>query len=232
MNDAAPPPPHQPLWSQDRGMLAENSRRALLELLRGPYLSGARRPQLWAALVADESVLRSRLHDLFLDLVIDHEYEFAFTRKVETDDLDVPAALRSETLTFLDTAMLLVLRQLLLAAAGEHRVIVSRDDVAEQLAVYRQHSDESTWTKRVNSSWQKMLTRFLVLQKVEEDRAEISPVLRLMVDSKTAAAFTELYTSLAEPSADEAQEDEFGPGSADAEAADATGPDAAKEGRA
>ena len=122
------------LWTGDTGTLGENTRRVLLELLKGPYVSGTQSPQLWSALVTDEALVRSRLHELFLDLVIDKVDEFAFTRKVVTDELDVPAAVRSERLTFLDTAMLLVLRQLLLAAPGERRVIVDRDEVYERIA--------------------------------------------------------------------------------------------------
>ncbi|WMY78549.1 DUF4194 domain-containing protein [Citricoccus sp. I39-566] len=192
----APDPSRPILWSGDTGTLGEGSRRALLDLLKGPYISGARKPQLWQALVADEDALRSRLHDLFLDLVIDHAEEFAFTRKVTTDDLQVPAALRSEALTFLDTAMLLVLRQQLLMAAGERRVIAGQTEVFEQLSVYRQ-GDESTWARRLNSSWTKMLNKFNVLHTVDEGRAEISPVLKMMVDHDQARAFAELYRTLA-----------------------------------
>src|SRR5699024_3800619 len=90
----------------------------LLELLKGPYVSGVQSPQLWSALIADEGLVRSRLHELFLDLVIDPVDEFAFTRKIVTDEIEAPAAVRSERLTFLDTAMLLVLRQLLLPLPG------------------------------------------------------------------------------------------------------------------
>ncbi|REE04304.1 DUF4194 domain-containing protein [Citricoccus nitrophenolicus] len=188
------------LWSGDTGTLGEASRRALLDLLKGPYLSGRRRPQLWQALVADEGPIRSRLHDLFLELVIDHTEEFAFTRKVSTGELQVPAALRTEALTFLDTAMLLVLRQQLLMAAGEQRVIAGQTDVFGQLSVYSQ-GDESTWAKRLNSSWTKMHNKFNVLHKVEEGRAEISPVLKIMVDHEQARSFTELYRGLADSDA-------------------------------
>lgn len=199
------------LWSGDTGTLGESSRRALLELLKGPYLSGRRKPLLWQALVADEDPIRSRLHELFLDLVIDHADEFAFTRKVSTEELQVPAALRSEALTFLDTAMLLVLRQQLLTAAGERRVVAGRTEVFEQLAVYRQ-GDESTWARRLNSSWTKMLNKFNVLHTVDEGRAEISPVLKIMVDHEQAQAFTELYRGLADPGADAGNDQPTGTG--------------------
>ena len=184
------------LWEGDLGTLGEQSRRALLELLQGPYLSGRRRPQLWQALIADEAAIRSRLHDLFLDVVIDQHDEFAFTRRVATDEIAVPAALRSKSMTFLDTAMLLVLRQHLLTAAGERRVIVGRDEVFEQLAVYQQGVD-SGWARRLNRSWTKMLNSFSVLQQLEDDRAEVSPVLKVMIGPEEARAFTELYREIA-----------------------------------
>ena len=110
--------------------------------------------------------------------------------------MTVPSALRSKPMTFLDTAMLLVLRQHLLTAAGERRVIVGKEEVFEQLSVYRQ-GDDSGWAKRLNSSWTKMLNSFSVLQQIEEDRAEVSPVLKVMIGPEEARAFTELYREIA-----------------------------------
>lgn len=189
--------PSAGLWEGDRGVLREASRRALLELLRGPYLSGRRRPNLWQALLADEYAIRSRLHELFLEVVIDREEEFAFIRKVETEELSVPSALRSESMTFLDTAMLLVLRRHLLSAAGERRAIIGRDELFDQLSIYRE-GDDAKWAKRMNSSWSKLHRNYSVLHKVDEDRSEISPVLKVIIDAEQAEAFTELYQSIAE----------------------------------
>lgn len=185
-----------PLWRGDTGTLRERSRRALLEILKGPYLSGRQRPQLWGALLADETAIRSRMHELFLDLVIDPVDEFAFARKVETSDLDVPSALRSERLTFLDTAMLLVLRQLLLAASGERRVIVGQDEVYERLAVYRD-GDESVYRRNLNGAWGRMMNRFRVIHPIGEDRAEISPVVKFVIDEHQVAALTAVYRDIA-----------------------------------
>ncbi|MDQ6527393.1 DUF4194 domain-containing protein [Nocardioides sp. LHD-245] len=185
------------LWSEDLGTLAEQSRRALLEIVRGPYLSGQRRPVLWAALIADEHAIRSRLHDLFLDLVIDRVDEFAFARKVRTTEIDAPSPMRTESLNFLDTAMLLVLRQLLLASPGESRVIVGQDEVYERLMVYRT-GDEKTFRGNLNGAWGRMANRFRVIHVVEEDRAEISPVLKFILDHDRVRALTEQFQNLAE----------------------------------
>ena len=54
------------LWPGDTGVLGEQPRRAMLELIKGPYLSGVKAPALWSALLADEVGIRSRLHELFL----------------------------------------------------------------------------------------------------------------------------------------------------------------------
>lgn len=184
------------LWRGDTGTLQEASRRVLLELLKGPYVSGAQNPGLWAALVADQATIRSRLHDLFLDLVLDEYDEFAFTRKVETHDLQVPSALRAERLTFLDTAMLLVLRQFLLAAPGEERVIIGQDEVYEQLSVYRD-GDESTFLRNLNGSWGRMINRLRVLHSAGEDRFQISPMVRFLVDEDRVRELTAVYRRIA-----------------------------------
>lgn len=189
---------HNPsgLWSGDTGTLGERTRRVLLELLKGPYVSGTQAPQLWAALVADEGLVRSRLHDLFLDLVIDRVDEFAFTRKITTDEIDAPAAVRSERLTFLDTAMLLVLRQLLLAAPGEKRVIVDREEVYERLAIYRT-GDESTFQRNLNGAWSRMSNRLRVLHKAGEDRFEISPMVKFLIDEDRVRELIAVYERIA-----------------------------------
>ena len=188
------PDEHGGLWHGDAGELPDRTRRVLLRLVRGPYLSGAREAQLWAVLLTDEAVLRSRLADLFLELVIDRDNEFAFVRNAPSED--APKAVRSEALTFLDTAMLLVLRQTLLSEEG--RVIVGQAEVFEQLAVFRTPDrDEKDFASRVNSSWNKMQNKLRVLHAVGDDRAEISPVLRLLVDADQIRAITSEYHRIA-----------------------------------
>jgi len=186
------------LWPGDTGVLREPSRRALLELIKGPYLSGAKSPALWSALLADESSIRSRLHELFLDLVVDRVGEFAFVRNVDAGELATPTTVRTESLTFLDTAMLLVLRQMLLTAEGEGRVIVGQDEVFEQLHVYRTADrDEQDFAKRLNASWGKMQNKLRIIHNAGDDRVEISPVLRLIVDAEQVNAIAAEYRRLA-----------------------------------
>lgn len=124
------------LWDGDSGTLREPSRRVLVQLLRGPYLSASRHGNLWTALLSDEDAVRSSLADLFLDLVTDHAAQVAFVRNTSAD-VDAPKVMRTATLTFLDTALLLHLRQTLLQESGGRKTIVGVDEVADQLQVYR-----------------------------------------------------------------------------------------------
>lgn len=184
------------LWPKDTGTLHEQSRRALLELIKGPYLSGQRRPQLWSALLADQDAIASALHNLFLDLVIDPVDEFAFVKKAQTGDFDAPSALRREPLTLLDTALILILRQMLLATGQTERVIVGKEEIYEQLTVYRT-GDEVAFQRNFNGSWSRMVDRFRFLARSGEDRVEISPVVKFIVDEDQVRALTKVYQDLA-----------------------------------
>ena len=195
--DATDTTPTDALWPSDTGALPEQSRRALVAVLRGPYLSSQRNPKLWATLRADEAAIRSRLNELFLELVVDDNDEFAFVRKVTVPQIDPPSALRSMNLSFVDTLMLLVLRQILLAASGEPRVIVGRDEVFDRLGVYN-HGDEQTYRRSLNAAWKRMSDTLHVLHPLEDGRVEISPVVKFIIDPNRVKALTEEYRRLAE----------------------------------
>lgn len=182
------------LWPGDAGVLAHQSRRALVSLVKGPYLARSQRRELWEALLADQDGIRSRLNDMFLDLVIDLEQELAFVKPADLDD--APEVVRTRTLTFMDTAMLLVLRQALLLDEGRGRVLIGLEEVAEQLAVYRKSRDEPDFRKRVNASWTTML-KLGLLHQTDTERAEISPIVRYLIDGPRVATIQATYERLA-----------------------------------
>ncbi|MBT2519797.1 DUF4194 domain-containing protein [Arthrobacter sp. ISL-28] len=186
------------LWDGDKGTLREPSRRVLVQLLRGPYLSASRHGNLWTALLSDEDAVRSSLADLFLDLVTDHAAQVAFVRNTSAD-VDAPKVMRTATLTFLDTALLLHLRQTLLQESGGRKTIVGADEVTDQLQVYRgkDNADIAGFSKRINSSWQKMVKYGLLAATSTEGRFEVSPVLRLVFGAEEIAAVQAEYRRLA-----------------------------------
>lgn len=187
------------LWDGDTGTLREQSRRAVVQLLRGPYLAARRHPQLWNAVLGDEQAIRSKLADLFLDLVVDAEAEVAFVRNVVQETFDAPKVVRSAPLTFMDTALLLHLRQQLLQAGGGERVIVGADELADQLQVYRgrDNADPALFGKRINASWTKLEKYGILARTSTEGRFEISPVLRLIFGAEEITAVQAEFARLA-----------------------------------
>gem|GEM_PF-4740427 len=57
------------LWESDIGTLSFHSRRALVQLLQGPLVQATHHRNVWQAILSDEAALRSRLSELFLDLI-------------------------------------------------------------------------------------------------------------------------------------------------------------------
>ncbi|ANS29875.1 hypothetical protein R1CP_26125 [Rhodococcus opacus] len=184
---------HEPMagghYPGDSGELDLETRRAFVQLLKGPLVTAAKHPEVWRAVIRDERLLRSRLADVFLDLVIDDENELAFTRPAETGNANTPTVLRTERLTFMDTVMLLALRQRLLSAQAGERVMVDLDEVREQLELYRTagDTDPAGYAKRVNASWKKLDKYSLLTKTSTDDRMEISPVLRQLFDAEQVA---------------------------------------------
>src|ERR1700682_5639849 len=167
------------LFADDTGELPLDTRRALAQLLAGPSLDGRRHSKLWPAWVRDEHLIRGRLCELFLDLVIDRDLQVAFTRRAEVGDLEAPVLLRVAKLTFLDSVLLLFLRQRLTEAdARGQRAVVSIEDMVEHLSVYERavNTDRAGFNRRTHASIEKIKTHS-ILQKIRsaDDRFEISP---------------------------------------------------------
>ena len=182
------------LWAGDEGELPQDVRRVLVSLIRESHLSQRRRSEQWSTLLSNESAIRSRLHDFFLELVVDREHEIAFVRQVDYEE--APQVVRTQTLTFMDTLVLLVVRQTLLAEEGRGRPFIGLEEIIDQLAVYRAGRDETDFHSRVRSSWRKLVSWGL-LSETETGRAEISPIVRFLVDSDRIAAIGAAYERVA-----------------------------------
>ena len=189
------------LYPGDTGELPWETRRALVQLLAGPSLEARRHPKLWPVLVRDEAVIRRRLAELFLELVMDVDLKVAFTRQADVGDVDSPILLRRSPLTFLDSILLLYLRQCLTQAdARGERAVVSADEIQEHLSLYQAaaSTDRAGFAKRVHASIEK-LKKSNMLQKIRssEDRFEVSPTLKLLFSAEEIQALTKLFERMA-----------------------------------
>lgn len=204
--NATPAPPQdsaQPagLFLNDSGALPLETRRVLVQLLSGPSLEARRHAKMWPVLLRDEVVVRSRLADLFLELIIDRDMQVAFTSQVEAGELEVPILLRRAQLTFIDSVLLLFLRQRLTQAQSHgDRAVIAREEIIDNLLPYERaaSTDRAGFTKRVNASVEK-LKKHNILQKIRgsDERFEIAPTLKLLFQAEQIVALTALYDRMA-----------------------------------
>ncbi|MGW2094932.1 DUF4194 domain-containing protein [Promicromonospora sukumoe] len=187
------------LWPGDHGTLPAPARLALARLVRGPYLAAEPEPDTWRALLAHEDVVRERLADQYLDLVVDADAQVAFVRDVPA--ADAPQVVREVALTFLDTALLLHLRALLLDSS-DGRVAISRDEAADHLSVYRRRGGGSPmdFTRQLDATWARLVESGM-LEPLSGDRCLVSPVLRTVFGADQVAALSGEYARLAKESA-------------------------------
>lgn len=185
----------EPMWPGDSGTLSYHSRRALVQLLKGPMIRAEMHPQVWKAIVTDRGALQTALHNVFLDLVLDEEAGIAFSRaaaggqdvEVEGRQEPVPKVLRTESLSHMDTLIILHLRQELALAAPGERVIVDRDELRDQILLYRvdAESDEAKLARRYEAAFKRMIDYSLMYKTETEGRYEVSPALRQIFDAAT-----------------------------------------------
>ena len=185
------------LFRDDTGALPLDTRRVIVQLLLGPALDVRRHARLWPVLLRDEAFVRSRLHELFLDLVIDRDQEVAFTRQVASSELELPVLLRRTPLTLLDSALLLLLRQRLTESDAQlERAVVSTGEMAEHLSMFERDSstDHARFARQVQHAIDNAV-KWSLLRKLRntDDRFEVSPTLKLLFSAEEIQALAQSY---------------------------------------
>ncbi|KGE50426.1 DUF4194 domain-containing protein [Xanthomonas axonopodis pv. vasculorum] len=202
MTQASSAEPRGELFLGDTGTLPFDARRALCQLLAGPSIDAQRHGALWPALLRNEAAIRQVLCELFLELVLDREGGVAFTRQADTAELESPILLRSAPLTFIESVLLLFLRQQLAEAdtRGE-RAVVDEAQLVEALSVYEKNvsTDRAGFARRVMTAIGKMRDNQLLSRlRGSEERYEVSPVLKLLFSAEDVQALVMAYRGLRE----------------------------------
>lgn len=196
----------------DKGALPVEARRVLVQLLRGPSVDVRRHAKLWPILLRDEEVITSRLHDIFLELVVDREQGVAFTRQMAFEQLDIPILLRRAPLTFIESVLVLYLRQRLTQADAQgDRAVVSNPEMLEHMNVFERqpNPDHAKFEKQSLNAIEKMKTLSL-LHKLQgaDERYEVSPTLKLLFSAEDIQALTKVYMNSASPGLEGKEVDE------------------------
>ncbi|MFF2450865.1 DUF4194 domain-containing protein [Isoptericola sp. NPDC058082] len=172
------------LFAGDTGVLPYEARRALALVLQRRYLSAAAHPAEWKALLAHQDVLASRCHDLFVELVVDRDYEIAYKRQVREAGLSIPVLLKDEPYKRVETLLMLFARNRFRQeqGAGERAAHVDAEELVDyalgflaadetNLAARRREVDNAVAT----------LVREHVLDEVAEGRYRVQPVVEILL---------------------------------------------------
>ncbi|RME35914.1 MAG: DUF4194 domain-containing protein [Gammaproteobacteria bacterium] len=188
------------LFGGDSGRLPLEARRVLVQLLIGPSLDGRCHGHLWPALLQHRDLVRSRLNDLCLDLVLDADRQVAFVRQADTGDLEAPILLRRAPLTFLESALLLFLRgQLADAELRGERAVVSLEEMMAHMQLYERqlNTDPAGFERRARAAIEKVKKNSLIgAIRNSEGRFEISPTLGLLFSAEQVAWLSQVYARL------------------------------------
>jgi len=137
-----------------REALPREARLALVTVLTSRFVTRAKQPDAWRALLDYEEDIRARLDELFLTLEIDADHEVAFKR--QNGDDGAPILLRREKPLSRDASLLLVLlrQEHAYTDARDEAVTVTRDHIAEFLGRFQGDSahDEVRVDRRIKAA--------------------------------------------------------------------------------
>lgn len=178
------------------GRLAPDARRAVVELMRQGVVMADRRRLVFDALCRHQALIRDHLADLYLRLQIDETAGLALLLQgepepepnTEGDEEDAPALISRRLLTLYDTLLLLVLRRHYLdrETAGDTRISIDIDQIQERLIPFLPlTASQAQDRKRLNGAIDLMKKRrILAAIRGEDQRLEITPVIRYVVSAE------------------------------------------------
>ncbi|VAW46690.1 FIG039767: hypothetical protein [hydrothermal vent metagenome] len=189
----------------ERGKMPPEARRVLVSLLKQGVILSAQKSTLFESICRYQSAIRNHLADVYLKLVLDEKSGVAFVAQMdesENEDLDTVSLMTRRTLSLYDTLVLLVLRKHYQEreSAGEQRIIIDIERIEANLTPFLPLTNSMKSDQRkLSSSLTKMIEKHL-LSKVRgsDDRFEITPIIRYVVNADFLEQMLEAYQELAQ----------------------------------
>ncbi|WP_260853337.1 DUF4194 domain-containing protein [Corynebacterium glyciniphilum] len=173
-------------FAGDRGVLDPEVRRVLVRLLQRRFLQADRNRDDWKVLMDNQQVIESRLHDLFVRLVVDSGRGVAYKQQVRSDELDVPILLRDEAYTRAETLVLVYLRTVYQreSTAGELAARVDVEEVEQTVMTYftEANGDVARRQKLIRNALGRLRQEGIIDEETE-GRYRISPLVEIVLSA-------------------------------------------------
>lgn len=175
------------LFAGDSGTLDADVRRVLVRLLQRRFLLADKNAAQWRTLLDNQQVIESRLHDLFVHLVVDHERGVAYKKQVRSAELDVPVLLRDESYTRAETLVLVHLRSVFQRSqgAGETSVRVDVEEIEQTALTYFDPDDTNIAARQreIRTAVARLVKEGLV-EEESEGRFRVTPLVEIVLSNE------------------------------------------------
>ncbi|QHC73374.1 DUF4194 domain-containing protein [Rathayibacter sp. VKM Ac-2805] len=174
------------LFPGDRGVLDTEVRRVLVHVLQRRFLLADRHREQWAVLQEHRQLIESRLNDLFVRLIVDHERGVAYKQQVRSDEVEMPVLLRDLPYTRAETLVLVHLRTVHQreSAAGEPSARVDVEEVEQTVLSYFADAERDTARRqRMVRKALERLGRDGIVDEESAGRYRISPIVEIVLSA-------------------------------------------------
>jgi hypothetical protein len=191
------------------GGLTGEAKRALVSLLRHGVILATQKPRLFESIIRYQNAVRRHLSDVYLKLVLDEKSGVIFVASIseedcqdDVDDADeIVSLITRRTLSLYDTLLLLVLRKHYQEreSTGEQKVVIDLERMESNLRPFLALTNNSKNDRqKLTGSLKKMQDKKIVSQvRGSQDRFEITPVIRYVVNAEFLESMLTEYQQLA-----------------------------------
>lgn len=196
--------------------MPHEARRVLVYLMRQGAIIATQKPKLYQSLGRYQTQVRRHLAEVYLRLVLDEKAGIAFVGRYEQEDAattetdtetstegddDFVSLISKRTLSLYDTLLLLVLRRHYQEreSAGEQKVTVDVEKLESYLTPFLPLTNHAKADrKKLNAAIQRLISKKLLSAiRGSDDRYEITPIIRYVVDAAFLESMLEDYLRLA-----------------------------------
>ncbi len=175
------------LFAGDSGTLDAEVRRVLVRLLQRRFLVAEKNPAQWRTLIENQQVVESRLHDLFVRLVVDHDRGLAYKQQVRSAELDVPVLLRDDPYSRAETLVLVHLRTVYQRGrgAGEASARVDVEEIEQTALTFFDPDDTNVASRqREVRAAVARLAKDGLIEEESEGRFRITPLVEVVLSNE------------------------------------------------
>ncbi|MEV5706386.1 DUF4194 domain-containing protein [Actinoallomurus sp. NPDC052274] len=172
------------LFAGDSGTLDVDVRRVLVRLLQRRFLLAEKNPAQWRTLLENQQIIESRLHDLFVRLVIDHDRGVAYKQQVRSAELDVPILLKDDPYNRAETLVLVYLRTVFQRerGTGETSARVDIEELEQTVLTYFDPDDHNLarGQREIRKAVERLVTEGLLAEE-SAGRYRITPLVEVVL---------------------------------------------------